>query len=60
MFDELILLLMYDDLNDKIEVKMDRMKASRVKNETVKMMEEQLKEVQEITEAIENETHNGG
>ena len=51
---------MYDDLNDKIEVKMDRMKASRVKNETVKMMEEQLKEVQEITEAIENEPHNGG
>ena len=39
-----------DDLKDRIEFKMDRMKASRVNVDRVKMMEEQMKEVQVLTE----------
>ena len=38
-----------DDLQDRIEIKLDRMKPNRVKLETVKMMEKQMEEVQELT-----------
>ena len=39
-----------DVLQDRIEIKLDRMKPSRVKLETVKMMEKQMEEVQDLTE----------
>ena len=38
-----------DDLKDRIETQLDRMKPSRVKLETIRMMDKQMAEVQELT-----------